>query len=210
MLRIILISSFTLILAALVLGLFVFFSAPPDEREWQSPTLGQPETITDGLLPPPAGTPSRSDIFEEDGGIETTIPEFLVGIGGERIRIAPFLSEEELLAQQQALYVDWDEGGDIVWHSYQLTAVGDADALPYEIHYLPPYSFNILLFERPFDEARRSAEAEFIARLDVSEDEACRLDVFVVVPPYIDEPLSGRNLGLSFCPGAEPLWNRAR
>jgi len=66
-------------------------------------------------------------------------------------------------------------------------------------------SFAIGLEKEPIAQARRDAEAYMKRTLGVSEEDMCLLNIFVGVPFRVNEFYSGKNLGLSFCPGSVSL-----
>jgi len=66
-------------------------------------------------------------------------------------------------------------------------------------------SFAIGLEVEPIAQTRLDAEVHLMQILKISEKELCLLNVFVGVPDRVNSFLSGRNLGVSFCPGAVPL-----
>ena len=55
---------------------------------------------------------------------------------------------------------------------------------------------------------RRIAEKDFITRLNISQNDACRLNVHVAIPPDYNETLSGKDYRLSFCPDGRQLTDR--
>lgn len=207
---IILLGVFVLIGSAI--GVFVFLNNQPVADDFsQTPSLGEGSSVADNFLPPPSNNQTRTEtdsVDDSSRSLDELPLGYVMGVNGERIETKTFLTEEQITSQN-ALYSSWDEG-EVVWHSYQLNVTETDDLLPYEMHYYPPYAFSIILFERPFDETRQQAETDFLALMGVSQEEACRIDVVVVVPPYLDESLAGRNLGLSFCLNSEPLWDRSR
>lgn len=82
---------------------------------------------------------------------------------------------------------------------------GDTDAT-YSIMYVKSdKSFTISLWSEPLAEVRRQAEAALIAKLGITEASACALRYAVLVPYRVNEYYTGKNLGFSFCPGAEAL-----
>ncbi len=82
---------------------------------------------------------------------------------------------------------------------------GDTDAT-YSIMYVKSdKSFTISLWSEPLAGVRRQAEAALIAKLGITETSACALKYAVLVPYRVNEYYAGKNLGFSFCPGAEAL-----
>lgn len=66
-------------------------------------------------------------------------------------------------------------------------------------------SFNIILLQEPMGYVRAQAEQYLVARLGISQVQACNLRYWVSVPYSINPLYSGKNLGFSFCPGATRL-----
>lgn len=81
----------------------------------------------------------------------------------------------------------------------------------YLISYLPynaensQIEFNILLNALPLSKARLEAEDVLRAKLGVTNQELCKMNVSVYVFKWVDENYAGENLGLSFCKNAVPL-----
>ncbi len=90
-----------------------------------------------------------------------------------------------------------------------LFAGSDEDA--YIILYFPPDAaaglgeFLVNIQSEPLGEVRRRAEAAMKAKLEMTEPELCKLAVSVRTTPGLSDTYGGYDLGLSFCPGAEPL-----
>ena len=73
----------------------------------------------------------------------------------------------------------------------------------YDIVYLAgDSSFLITISRQPFDAARQAAEDDFLKTLQITKEEACRLNVALRVPRFVDENLAGKDFGLSFCPNS--------
>lgn len=66
-------------------------------------------------------------------------------------------------------------------------------------------SFNISLFKEPLKEVRERAEKEFLAKLGITEGEACHLKYSLATTYWVNEFYGGKNLGFSFCPGSVGL-----
>lgn len=73
------------------------------------------------------------------------------------------------------------------------------------VYFSEDQSFLITLTAKPLQEARDGAERSFLQKLGIREAEACRLKVSLTIPFDVDENLSGRNYGLSFCPFGVPF-----
>lgn len=65
--------------------------------------------------------------------------------------------------------------------------------------------FLVTLNKEPLGENRRRAEAAIKAQLEMSEVELCKLAISVSSAPGVSDAYGGKNLGLSFCPGAVAL-----
>ena len=76
--------------------------------------------------------------------------------------------------------------------------------LPYDKK-LSQIEYNIWLNKKPLSGARLKAEESLRAITKLSNEKLCQLDVFMWVPPEVDEEYTGQNLGLSFCPGSATL-----
>jgi len=84
---------------------------------------------------------------------------------------------------------------------YSLNGADPAVDLPYSILFgESDSSFTISLDAIPLDATRERASRDLLMMLDITEEEACKLNVQVGVTYYVDEALSGKDLGLSFCP----------
>lgn len=66
-------------------------------------------------------------------------------------------------------------------------------------------SFAIDVSGKPVALYREKASRYLLESLGISESEACKLRVYVGVSYSIDSSLSGKNLGLSFCPDSVEL-----
>lgn len=82
---------------------------------------------------------------------------------------------------------------------------GDGQVFHQIFYYVPDGSITISLLSEPLSNARANAEAEIRSLLGLSDDDICTLDIRVTVPLSVNEALSGRNLGLGFCPFAADL-----
>jgi len=63
-------------------------------------------------------------------------------------------------------------------------------------------SFSISIERDPIAQNRILASEYLVSLLNISKSEACQLKVLLGVPYSVNEQLSGKNLGLSFCPGS--------
>ena len=65
--------------------------------------------------------------------------------------------------------------------------------------------FTVALLTEPIGKARIKAEDFLRTRLGITNDELCRLKVYVGTTYWINEKYAAGNLGLSFCSGATQL-----
>lgn len=80
---------------------------------------------------------------------------------------------------------------------------GQEDLPAYLVRYIAhDQSFTISLFSEPLRDVRRAAEIDLLARLGISESQACRLKYAVLTPQWVNSFHAGKNLGFSFCPGS--------
>jgi hypothetical protein len=60
-------------------------------------------------------------------------------------------------------------------------------------------SFVISILATPVDAARAAAETAFLSSLGISEQDACKLNVYEGVPASVSDQYVGKVLPLSFC-----------
>ena len=89
--------------------------------------------------------------------------------------------------------------------------VAGSETGDYLITYIMPDRFGsqaqflVSLLTEPLGEARTEAERALAARLLLSEQELCALDVQVWTRTDVNDAYAGKDLGLSFCPGSTQL-----
>lgn len=84
---------------------------------------------------------------------------------------------------------------------YEIIATGK-----YAISYFAPHgSFQIGLLERPVSRAREEAENSFLEILGTTKEDACKLDVLVGMPYFVEPTLAGKDFNLSFCSDGIPF-----
>lgn len=70
----------------------------------------------------------------------------------------------------------------------------------YHIIYHPENeSFLVSVLSSPFETVREKAEEVFLKKLGITINEACKLDVSITTPRFINPIESGKIYGLSFC-----------
>lgn len=83
---------------------------------------------------------------------------------------------------------------------YDLDGSNPLINLPYSVLYSElDDSFSVSLNAKPLLDTRKRFSEDFLKLLNISEAQACNLNVFVGVTYDIDPALSGTNLGLSYC-----------
>ena len=73
------------------------------------------------------------------------------------------------------------------------------------VYFTADQSFLITILSDPAQAGRIAAEQELLVKLNVTQDEACKLKVALTVPAGVDEQLAGKDYGLSFCPSGQPF-----
>jgi hypothetical protein len=77
---------------------------------------------------------------------------------------------------------------------------------PYSTFYVEKdQSFTVTLLQEPLAVTRKTAEANLMAKLNISQVDMCRLRYYISVPNDLNPIYAGKNLGFSFCPGATQL-----
>ena len=93
-------------------------------------------------------------------------------------------------------------GADVT-NGYQIT---ENDTSSYSILYYPNNSgFLISLSQEPIGQARLDAEKFLQSKLNLTQDQFCKLQVQVFTSIDVNETYAGQDLGISFCPGSVSL-----
>jgi hypothetical protein len=128
-----------------------------------------------------------------DGGSSDTTTFPATGSNDEPVQTRDFLKDPDV--------VDWDGSG-----TFMLGAgLIDGDEAYQLFYYQPDQSISIVLFAEPFGKVRQVAESQLLERLGIKKETACKMNVRVNVPGSASETVSGKNLGLSFCPNSVKL-----
>jgi hypothetical protein len=169
-------------LIVLLLGIGAWLYASRSEQSAPSGTDGTPSlpsstTTTDGHSTALSG-PTITLVTRTGGSI--AVPDFTAGMTGYRLNTGTF---------------------------YSITNNQETQGLAaqYEITYGTDSSIAIALVKEPLSEARLAAESRLRDLLRLSDEEMCKLQVTVGVPYSTAQLFAGKNLGLSFCPGATEL-----
>jgi hypothetical protein len=76
----------------------------------------------------------------------------------------------------------------------------------YHISFNPhDQSFLITLLNPDIQTTRNRAEDDFLNALNITKNDACKLTLILGMPAFVNENLSGKNYGLSFCPNGKPF-----
>lgn len=114
--------------------------------------------------------------------------------GGQTISVPDFIRDRQpFIVASKAFYFITDN---------QQTK---GDAAEFDIVYGTDSSISIGLFKEPLGAVRFAAETELKSLLRLDNATLCTLKVSVAVPNSVNSFYSGKNLGLSFCPGATKL-----
>lgn len=95
---------------------------------------------------------------------------------------------------------------------YRIAEYPKGASLSSEVDYSIDYSkqsntFIVALYKYPLLDTRMRASMAFLEELQVSQEEACRMNVKVTVNSSVNVELAGDNLGFSFCPERVDLSN---
>lgn len=75
-----------------------------------------------------------------------------------------------------------------------------AKTADYNIFYIPADElFFISVTSYPFDEHRAVAQQELLKKLEITQEDACKLNVDITTPSYANPDKAGEIYGLSFC-----------
>lgn len=136
--------------------------------------------------------PHDNNATSSNNNVATTSYVEFVNTDGETI----YFRDPRVLDSTTAL------GGGI----FQLTPILTQNAPPFGVVFNErDASFAVGLESEPLADARLKAEAYLRSTLQVSDEQLCELSIFVAVPSRVNQFYSGKNLGLSFCPGATVL-----
>jgi hypothetical protein len=81
-----------------------------------------------------------------------------------------------------------------------------SDQPSYTISYnVADSSFVISLLSTPLEDARQAAESAFLSALGISQQNACKLNVYEGVPISVSDQYPGESFPLSFCGGPTTL-----
>ncbi len=69
------------------------------------------------------------------------------------------------------------------------------------VHFAGEKSFMITVVGKPVPQVAKEAEQAFLSALGIGQADACKLEVYITVPAWVDENYS-QNYGLSFCPNS--------
>lgn len=62
--------------------------------------------------------------------------------------------------------------------------------------------FTIVLLQAPFAGTRVTAEQDFLEKLGIGIETACKLKYQVVIPSWVSSTYAGQDVGFDFCPGS--------
>jgi len=158
---------------------FLYFTAP----ELDEPTGPEPAATTST----PAVIPNQQQItpLSDEAAILTK--------SGSSINTRNFLKDKDV-----RLY---DEGA----KTYLLDESLGVDGPIFQIFYTSGGGITVSLLNPDLAFARNQAESALQKRLELPLLEMCALTIRVTTPMWNSEQMSGRDLGLSFCPGSVAL-----
>lgn len=157
------------------------------------------------LTPKPASAPAQNaqsgnqNPFGQSSGYVSATTTTAAGSSGS-LMIAP--ASGAAIAVPDFTKTNQPPGADAA-SGYQ---VAGSDTSSFQILYYPGNSgFLVSLLSEPLGAARTAAEAALRATLKLSDAQLCSLTVDVRTSADVNSVYAGRNLGLSFCPGATKL-----
>ncbi|MCA9359293.1 hypothetical protein KC926_03750 [Candidatus Kaiserbacteria bacterium] len=112
---------------------------------------------------------------------------------GTQVKVRDFYGDEGvvLFDEKEKTYLIGEEKG--------------ANGPIYQIFYFAGGGVTVSLQNEKLNFARSRAEEDLQKKLGLSLLDMCSLSVRVTVPGFVSDDFSGRDLGLSFCPGSEVL-----
>lgn len=112
---------------------------------------------------------------------------------GAQMQTRDFLADDDVVL--------FDEGAG----TYLISEEQGVNNPLYQIFYFDGGGITISLQDEDLNFARARAETALQEKLGLSLLEMCSLQIRVTTPWSVSDKFSGRDLGLSFCPGAEVL-----
>lgn len=171
-------------LVIIAVGIGAYFLVPPSNSP--NPSSGNQGTGSTASFGSSTGTASSTNPGNSSSGnvLELQLRD------GSQIAIPDFTKENQPPTANA-------ESG------YQVAGSNTSD---FQILFYPQNSgILISLLAEPLGAVRLAAEDALRAKLGLSDSQLCRLTVDVMTPGDVNFTYAGRNLGLSFCPGAVTL-----
>ena len=137
----------------------------------------------------------------------TPITTRIIPINTPTIGIRPTLRVDEILDNPNNDTFDVP-GTDIKVHNFYknnetINPEGDTYVIEkpeYSVSYLPKVGkFMISILTSPFEQIRLQAEQDLLVNLQISEIQACKLDISISTPLFANPDFSGQQYRLSFC-----------
>ena len=137
----------------------------------------------------------------------TPVTTRIIPINTPTIGIRPTLRVDEILDNPDDSKFTIP-GTDIAVYNFYLKSEtinpeGDTyviDKTEYSITYLPKQGkFMISILTSPFEQIRLQAEQDLLKELQISQAQACKLDISISTPLFANPDFSGQQYRLSFC-----------
>jgi hypothetical protein len=135
---------------------------------------------TTGTLPPV----STSTVSTEIIPTSTTI---ILGTSQGSVTVNNFYQNAQTITQDKQAVIIENPGDYVITYN------------------VPDSSFVISLMSLPLEAARVAAESAFLSKLGISEQDACKLNVYEGVPIGVSDQYPGESFPLSFCGGPPTL-----
>lgn len=128
---------------------------------------------------------SRKQIRQPNVFLPTPTPVQIPQISPKKINISGVQTNDFLSSPKEV-----NKNGDVLF----------AETPKYQLVYLQNFNqFIVSILSSPFETIKKEAEIEFLHRLGITENEACKLNVSVTTPYFANPDYSGKNWPLSFC-----------
>lgn len=180
-------------------ALFLILYRPPQDLETAEPTPELP--IAGSITQTNTGIKPQSS----SGTPATIASRSLITQSGETVTVNDFIRNGETVpdAVNPGSYI---LAGSLGYCLSDGSCPTGAKSDSFNVSYNEKtHFFNVILLTEPLGTGRLEAEQFIMARLGISEQQACSLNYYVGTPYWVNEAYAGKNLGFSFCPGATAL-----
>ncbi len=119
----------------------------------------------------------------------------------------------EDLAKKPNLQIDTNKGSVAIDNVYKnpveklsRNGVEFKESEKYNMSFYPQNNgFLIVITDPNVVASEKEAENDFLSQLEISKDDACKLEISITVPFGVSEKYSGKVYGFSFCPNVDHI-----